>query len=886
MQMRRILLFCAVLLLFCNSTQAAISYGGDNYRKYKSRVGGLNYRTDPVWQFINELEGIIEDATLEDGNIITFDNGLTIDNSTNNAMEFNENSEELILTFSSDSLAWTSTSGVVTMTFGSIIPNANQFIATPVADPTGTTEGTIYYDSDNDNLYVRETAGWTDLTAGAGSVSDLDTAYNGGNTIDVDGSAVTLTVSDGDNNVALALVQNDSTNDNTAMTIASAADAANAISLDIDSQTTGRDIEGTGASFYVEGDGSIVGVDADFTGAGGITLQNDETILNDVDNEIQFSNGTEDVSFNFGTSNQLHITSDTGVVTVDWLDVDTHGGIEAIIMDTGTASSLTNEADGAADDLTIAVTGAFDSSLILSSAGTGVDALQVTASAGGIDISSQNDIDITTTGGAGEDITITNSGGSVNIEATEGVADAIVLNASTAAGGIDITSNADIDITTTGAAGEDITITNTGGSIAISATEDDTAAITIQANGGTSESVNIVASQGTGEDALDIDATAGGIDIDAATGKNIAVTGGQFIVTSNEDVASAINLVTNTGTSETIVVTNTQGTGAGSVTLTATAGGVDIDAAATLDVDIAGGQVALSSKDDAASAISLTANQGTSETIVVTNTQGTGEGAITLTSTAGGIDLNAATGKNVTVDGGQFAVTSNENVASAIAFTTNTGASETIVVTNTQGTSAAAINLVATAGQITLNSGNGNVVFTNGQTRKQFFTPKEVELDGTNPATLTDIGTDGQANVSTLTFDADGGATGDDIVYLMWHVPDGYVTDSARLNIAYSFSTAEDAADEAQFDFTVNAIAQNEAIDAAGTALADQTTVIAAASTDNGNIHTSQYNIEVEDIVIDDYVIIEVAVDESASALTASSTLDVHYFEIEWESTE
>jgi hypothetical protein len=398
--------------------------------------------------------------------------------------------------------------------------------------------------------------------------------------------------------------------------------------------------------------------------------------------------------------------------------------------------------------------------------------------------------------------------------------------------------------------------------------------------------LNLFATQGTGEDAVDIDATAGGIDIDAATGKNIAVTGGQFIVTSNEDVASAINLVTNTGVSETIVVTNTQGTGAGSITLTATAGGVDIDAAATLDADIAGGQVNLVSKDNAASAIALTANVGASETIVVTNTQGTGEGAITLTSTAGGIDLNAATGKNVDVLGGQFIVLSNENVANAISLTTNTGASETIVLTNTQGTGAAAINLVATAGQITLNSGNGNVVFTNGQTRKQFFTPKDVELDGTNPAVLTDIGTDGQANVSTLTFDADGGATGDDIVYIMWHVPDGYVTDSARLNVAYSFSAAEDAGDEAQFDFTVNAIAQNEAIDAAGTALADQTTVIADASTDNGNIHTSQYNIEVEDIVIDDYVVIEVAVDESASALTASGTLDVHYFEIEWESTE
>jgi hypothetical protein len=770
------------------------------------------------------------------------------------------------------------------MDFASVVPNAIQYIVTPVTDPTGTTEGTIYYDSDNDNLYVRETSGWTDLTAGSGSVSDLDTAYDGGNTIDVDGSAVTLTVSDGDNNVAFALVQNDSTNDNTAMTIASAADLANAISLDIDSQTTGRDIEGTGASFYVEGDGSIVGVDVDITGAGGITLQNDETILNDVDSEIQLSNGTEDVSFGLGTSNTLTMTTDTGVDTVNWGDLDAFTGVNSITMDAA-ASTITLASSGAAEDLTVSLTGATNSSLVLASAGTGVDALTVTASAGGIDISSQNDIDITTSGAAGQDITLTNSGGSINIEATEGATDAIVINASTAVGGIDITSNADIDITTTGEAGEDISITNTGGSIIISATENDAGAIQITSNGGVTEEINILNSQGTAETSIDIDSTAGGIDVDFATGKNMTITGGQFSVTSNEAVASAIALTTNTGAGETIVVTNTQGTGAGSITLAATAGGVDVDAAATLDVDLSGGQVLLSSKDNAASAIALTTNVGATETIVLTNTQGTGEDALNIDATAGGIDVDFATGKNMAVTGGQFIVTSNENVASAINLVTNTGTTETIVITNTQGNTAGAVTVTSSAGGITLDGSSG-VVFTQGQTRKQFFTPKDVELDGSTPAVLTDIGTDGQANVSTLTFDADGGATGNDVAYIMWHVPDGYVVDSARLNIAYSFSAAEDAADEAEFDFTVNAIGQNEAIDAAGTALANQTTVIADASTDNGNIHTSQYNIEVEDIAVDDYVVIEIEVDESASALTASGTLDVHYFEIEWESTE
>jgi|TARA_Y100000296_G_scaffold10041_1_gene11532 hypothetical protein len=181
---------------------------------------------------------------------------------------------------------------------------------------------------------------------------------------------------------------------------------------------------------------------------------------------------------------------------------------------------------------------------------------------------------------------------------------------------------------------------------------------------------------------------------------------------------------------------------------------------------------------------------------------------------------------------------------------------------------------------------DGIATFSGGQTRKVLIPIEDVELDGASAPAVAQIGTNGQAVFPALQFDADGGATGDDIAYLHWVVPDGYVVDSARLNVYYSFSDAEDAADEAQFDFTVNAVAAGEALDAAGTAFADQTTVITDGSTDNGKLHITQYNIEVEEIAVDDLVTIEIAVDESASALSASATLDVQYFEIEWESTE
>ena len=62
----------------------------------------------------------------------------------------------------------------------------------------------------------------------------------------------------------------------------------------------------------------------------------------------------------------------------------------------GDASNITLTTDGDAEDLTIGVTGDTNSSLILSSTGTGADALQVTTSAGRMDITSAGVMDITT----------------------------------------------------------------------------------------------------------------------------------------------------------------------------------------------------------------------------------------------------------------------------------------------------------------------------------------------------------------------------------------------------------------------------------------------------------------------------------------------------------
>ena len=63
------------------------------------------------------------------------------------------------------------------------------------------------------------------------------------------------------------------------------------------------------------------------------------------------------------------------------------------------------------------------------------------------------------------------------------------------------------------------------------------------------------------------------------------------------------------------------------IKLNSLAGGIDIDAATGKDVNISGGQITIASKTNEASPFSVTTNQGISETIVLQNTQGINEGA-------------------------------------------------------------------------------------------------------------------------------------------------------------------------------------------------------------------------------------------------------------------
>ena len=116
------------------------------------------------------------------------------------------------------------------------------------------------------------------------------------------------------------------------------------------------------------------------------------------------------------------------------------------------------------------------------------------SSGGGIDISATG-ADVT----AGDDIDITATLSSVIITSTEEVADALRLNAS--AGGIDIDgTNSTINITNTADGAEDDIKIHQAGAF---------------------DASMILRSEGTGTDAIKLNATAGGVEINAGTGLNV-----------------------------------------------------------------------------------------------------------------------------------------------------------------------------------------------------------------------------------------------------------------------------------------------------------------------------------------------------------------------------
>ena len=582
----------------------------------------------------------------------------------------------------------------------------DDILLTPGTAPTAT-EGTMYYDAAGDVTKFRNASAWVTLETSAGN--SLDTSYDAGIAITVDAGAVALTATDAANNVVLAIDQED-TGATVGMTIVSAGTGA---LLSFDANGASNDVLGSDSTWSISKAGAVVCVGLDTTGD--ITLQNDEVIKNDNNGEIEFGNGTEDTAFSWAVANTLLLSSDTGVDKLNFGDVDALSGLSTVAFDAA-AGSITLTADAGTEDLTIQQAGVVDASVHILGDGTGADAITLVTTAGGIDITvagaaDGEDLDLTSdaainlvsseaadiaiviqtsnaagqifidsadttadgididsaggididvvdtatidTSGAGKDIRIDSAAGSVYVEGAEAAADAVVITAS--AGGVDISAAATFDID----------VTATGGKVLVVGNENAAGAVSLltSGGGGTSETIVITNDQGTGDDSINIDSTAGGLDIAVAK---------ELTLSSSEAAADACQL-------------------------TASAGGVDISTAATFDVDITatGGTVQVIASEAAANQFKVDA-QG----IVAGN-------AIVLETTDGGVQINAdgADNGDIAVDAGDdLTLTAAGDLILAVTGAVNAGTSP---LTNLYQ------SVNASSGGTTLAATDSNKVYTN-----------------------------------------------------------------------------------------------------------------------------------------------------------------------------
>lgn len=502
----------------------------------------------------------------------------------------------------------------------------------------------------------------------------------------------------------------------------------------------------------------------------------------------------------------------SGTISLD-TTVATHykvtGAADLTVQSTAGAVNLVS-GEANADSISVQSTGGvdIDGALLvsISSSRNNANAIELVASAGGIDISA--------VGTAGEDIDILATGSSVNITATENVADSIVISSSN--GGIDITAAA-------ASAGEDIDITATGSSINLTSTENAALAIYLHADGGTSETIRLRADQGTDDasivaisdvggvtlsggkaaaTAVNLTAsdTAGGITMTAGTGGILPTTTGPVTITSTYNNANNMYLHANGGTSETIKIHADQGTAVTSLNLLSDVGGITLRATGLASADainleaVAGGidadaalQINVASSQAASNAIRLVASDAAGGFDIDSGTGGV------IVDTTGAISLDAAAASNLTVTGafaldlistlGKVSLQSGQNAADSVEIKSLIGGIDILAVgaaagedidivatgssVNIQATesdvNAITINASGVAGGINVDAGtNGFIVDTTGAVSLDSATASNFTVTGAADLTLQSTAgavnvISGEANADSINVTSAGG---------------------------------------------------------------------------------------------------------------------------------
>jgi len=348
----------------------------------------------------------------------------------------------------------------------------------------------------------------------------------------------------------------------------------------------------------------------------------------------------------------LHLNASAGGINIDAADMLDIDAADEITIDT-------TSADGH-----IAITSAHTAGQsILISANAAAGAI-LDIDAGIIDIDVQDTINID----AADEIEIatTSADGHITLTSAHVAGVAFHLDANAHADSEVQIDAGILDIDVTGAASLD----SSAGSITIGAALADGQTLKLGKNGavetiiaphGTagSEAYSVTNTAGTtdgayGQGAMLFEATAGGIGLKWADGKDLWAEGGRAIITANEDAAECIKLHADAGTSQTIVIVNDGGTddGAeaeGAILIEATVGGIGLHGADDKRIWAEAGQVIVTANENAADAIKLHADAGANQTITIVNDAGTGASAVGITSTAGGVTISGDTDHGVIV---------------------------------------------------------------------------------------------------------------------------------------------------------------------------------------------------------------------------------------------
>jgi hypothetical protein len=374
-----------------------------------------------------------------------------------------------------------------------------------------------------------------------------------------------------------------------------------------------------------------IGISADDVFIGDANFAGDVTIMGGA------SSGT--VRINHSTGTGAIVIGNTSAGQIQLITTS------SVTIDADTASSFT--VTDAGSTLTLEAAGGGANQVIINSAGTGANAIDLNATAGGITLD---------TTGAADDISLTSALGSINLTASEATSLAIVIDAT--AGGVQLNAEASSFFSVT--TGQLTLETITSGNLLLRTT--------------TAGNISALSA-----DQVVLGATTT-VDIDGAT-VNVDSTGNIGITADGTGGNLSMSY---TGGSTGRLIGNSDGTGANAIDLNATAGGIDLDATGDISLNTSG----------ASSDIIISAD-GASGALVSIASAGSGINAIDLNASAGGIQIDAVTG---------FSLDSSNGTASNITSANTTASTNTTldIACNNTGATAGDADLTIEA-----NSTNG-----------------------------------------------------------------------------------------------------------------------------------------------------------------------------------